>query len=118
MPESPFSRNQFTFYRSFYEAVLKVPKKDRLPVLTALIAYGLDGAEPETEGLSDSAKIALIMIRPTLRSGRMKAEARIRKNEENAPEPPEEGQKEAPAPQWKKPGGNMFFDIAEERGLL
>ena len=37
------ARGQFTFYRSYWEALRELPKKDRLPILDALIAYALDG---------------------------------------------------------------------------
>ena len=36
-------RGQFTFYRSFWDAVKGLPKKDRLPILEAIISYALDG---------------------------------------------------------------------------
>ena len=36
-------RGQFTFYRSFWEAVKGLPKKDRLPILETIISYALNG---------------------------------------------------------------------------
>lgn len=40
-------RKQFTFYRSFWEAVQTLPKKDRLPVLEAIMQYSLYGEQPK-----------------------------------------------------------------------
>lgn len=65
------SRGQFTFYRSFWDAVKGLPKKDRLPILEAIISYALDGSEPEALSLSQSA--FFMLCRPTLDSSRKKA---------------------------------------------
>ena len=35
----PLKRDQFTFYRSYYEALKHLPKKDRADVLMAVIGY-------------------------------------------------------------------------------
>ena len=65
------SRKQFTFYRSFWEAVKGLPKKDRLPILEAIISYGLDGEEPAA--LSQSQFAFFLLVKPVLDSGRKKA---------------------------------------------
>ena len=64
-------RNQFTFYRSFYEGIAGLPKKDRAATLLAVCAYALYEEEPS--GLSTAAKVAFELIRPVLDSGRKKA---------------------------------------------
>lgn len=64
-------RGQFTFYRSFWEAVKGLPKKDKLPILEAIIAYALDGIEPS--GLSQSQFAFFLLVKPTLDSSRKKA---------------------------------------------
>lgn len=64
-------RGQFTFYRSFWEAVQGLPKKDRLPILEAIIAYALDGEEPK--GLSQAQGAFFLLCKPTLDSSRKKA---------------------------------------------
>ena len=64
-------RKQFTFYRSFWEAIKGLPKKDRLPILEAVISYGLDGEMPQ--GLSQSQSAFFLLIKPVLDSGRKKA---------------------------------------------
>lgn len=65
-------RNQFTFYRSFWEAVQGVSKRDRLPILEAIIGYALDGRKPE--GLSTSQWAFFLLCKPTLDASRKKAE--------------------------------------------
>lgn len=64
-------RGQFTFYRSFWEAVQGVSKRDRLPILEAIIGYALDGCKPE--GLSTSQQAFFLLCKPTLDASRKKA---------------------------------------------
>ena len=64
-------RNQFTFYRSFWEAAKALPAKDRNAVLNAICSYALDGEEP---GLSGVQASIFILIRPTLDASARKAE--------------------------------------------
>lgn len=63
-------RTQFTFYRSYYEAIRALPKKDQTAVLLAVCAYALDNKEPN---LSGTASAVFTLIRPTLDTGRKKA---------------------------------------------
>lgn len=64
-------RSQFTFYRSFWEAIATLPKKDKLPILEAVITYALDGADPS--GLSSTQKACFLLIKPNLDNARKKA---------------------------------------------
>lgn len=64
-------RGQFTFYRSFWGAVQSLPKKDRLPVLEAIISYALDGDVPS--GLSQSQNAFFLLVKPNLDASRKKA---------------------------------------------
>lgn len=64
-------RNQFTFYRSFWEAVKGLPKKDRLPILESIIEYALDGKSPS--GLSKSQSAFFLLVKPNLDASRKKA---------------------------------------------
>lgn len=64
-------RNQFTFYRSYFEAIEPLPKKDRSAIILAVCEYGLYETEPS--GLSPVAMACFNLIRPTLDSGRRKA---------------------------------------------
>lgn len=65
-------RKQFTFYRSYYEAVKELPKKEQCAVILAICAYALDEKEPELTG---TAKAIFSLVRPTLDSSRRKAES-------------------------------------------
>ena len=64
---------KFTFFRSFWEAVKRLPKKDRYPILEAIIEYGLDGREPES--LSDAQFAYFLLVEPVLSKGRNRAES-------------------------------------------
>ncbi len=64
-------RNQFTFYRSYYDAIAELPKKEQSAIILAVCEYALYEREPEK--LSPVAKTCFSLIRPTLDSGRRKA---------------------------------------------
>lgn len=64
-------RGQFTFYRSFWEAIQSLPKKDRLPVLEAIISYALDGDIPSS--LSQSQNAFFLLVKPNLDASRKKS---------------------------------------------
>lgn len=70
MPAGRENRPQFTFYRSYYDAIRVLPKKDQAAVLLAICAYALDNEEPK---LSGTASAIFMLIRPTLDAGRKKA---------------------------------------------
>lgn len=70
--EEDMKRQQFTCYRSYYEALKLLPDEYRLAAYDAIFAYGLDGEELLLEGISAAA---FILIKPTLDSGRKKAKA-------------------------------------------
>ena len=64
-------RKQFTFYRSFYEALECLPKAQQLEFLKAVIAYALDGEEPQLRTKMQKGQFTL--IRPVLKKSRQKA---------------------------------------------
>lgn len=64
-------RGQFTFYRSFWDAIQILPQKDQLPLLRAVISYALDGEE--ISGLTQHQRASFLLIKPTLDSARKKA---------------------------------------------
>ena len=66
-------RKQFTFYRSFYDAVCDLPKKDRLGVYEAIITYALDNKDPGL--LSGVQKTAFTLVKPVLDASWKKAAA-------------------------------------------
>lgn len=63
-------RKQFTFYRSYFEAVKELPKKEQCAVILAICGYALDEEEPNLTGTS---KAIFSLIRPTLDASRRKA---------------------------------------------
>lgn len=70
-------RDQFTFYRSYYEALKPFPEEEQIKLagelFLAVCSYALDGEELELSGLS----LALFtLIRPTLESGMKQAQKR------------------------------------------
>lgn len=69
-------RDQFTFYRSYYEALKALPKRDQTSVLMSVIGYALDEETPSLSGVSLSV---FTLIKPTLDSGRNKARSRMKK---------------------------------------
>ena len=78
-------RNQFTFYRSYYDAIQALSKRDQSALILAVCAYAIYETEPK--GLSNAAYTAFNLIKPTLDSGRKKAENGSMKgkaNESNA----------------------------------
>ena len=82
MKSTDIQRGQFTFYRSYYEAALKLPKSRQLEALQAIITYSLDGIMPAD--ISPKAEALLTAIRPNLDTARSKAQAR--KNAQRANE--------------------------------
>lgn len=73
-------RNQFTFYRSYYEALKNLPQKDQTKVLMAVCAYALDDEPPTLSGVPLSV---FTLIRPTLDTGRNKSLNRKNKTKSN-----------------------------------
>lgn len=68
-------RKQFTFYRSFFDAVSRIRDKTaRADAYDAICAYALSGAEPDLDQMSDAAAIAYISAKPNLDASREKAE--------------------------------------------
>ncbi len=66
-------RKQFTFYRSFWDACLALPQKDRLAFLTAVCSYAFE--ETDEVDLTGGAGAAFAIVRPILDSSRKKAES-------------------------------------------
>ena len=84
-------RNQFTFYRSYYEALKHLPKRDRAEVLMAVISYALDEVEPSLSGVPLSV---FTLIKPTLDTGRNKAKNRQNKTKTKREQNGNEGERE------------------------
>ena len=67
MKNEALHRKQFTFYDSYLNAVLTLPKCRRFEVLLGIVGYGLQGREPDLTGPSRSVFEA---VRPSLDAGR------------------------------------------------
>ena len=83
-------RDQFTFYRSYYEAMQDLSVEECAKLLLAIAAYALDEEEPE---LSGSCSACFKLIRPTLDSGRNKAANRMNSEEHSEIKPKTHGNK-------------------------
>lgn len=60
-------RNQFTFYRSFWEAIEKLPtNKEKLQTFQLLCDYALNQNEPELETKKPSVAAFFQIARPIL----------------------------------------------------
>lgn len=68
-------RKQFTWYRSYYDALKEIPAEEFRDIVLAVCSYALDGEELELSGV---ARAIFTLIRPTLEVGRSKAENRSR----------------------------------------
>ncbi len=64
-------RGQFTFYKSYWDAIEELPAKSQLPILKAIIRYALFGEEPTS--LSSVCRAVFLLVKPTLDSSRKKA---------------------------------------------
>lgn len=65
-------RDGFLFYRSFYEAIDRLPKKDQLSAYKAVFEYALNGNELDLSGASAAV---MMLIKPNLKASRRKAES-------------------------------------------
>ena len=73
-------REQFTWYRSYYEALRTLPAKDFQIAVLAICAYALDEEVPDLSGVPYSV---FTLIRPPLDSGKIKAANRANKRKTN-----------------------------------
>ena len=66
-------RKQFTFYRSYYDAVMTLPMKYRRRVLMALVEYALFEKMPSE--LQSVEMACFILMKPTLDTGKSRSAA-------------------------------------------
>lgn len=71
-------RKQFTFYRSYYEALMQLSAKDRETMLLTIVRYALDGVEPTR--LNAVQRAVFTLVRPTLDTSKKRAMARQNEN--------------------------------------
>lgn len=70
------ARSQFTFYRSFFEAVFKIKSKAaKAEAYDAICKYALFNDAPDVDKMSDAAAIAFMLIKPNLDASRRKAKS-------------------------------------------
>lgn len=67
------ARNQFTFYRSFRDAIASLPKREQLGAMWAIVDFALDGKEPTNLTWPQQAVYSL--IGPVLQAAKKKASA-------------------------------------------
>ena len=67
------NRTQFTFYKSYWDAIEELPAKQQLPILKAIIRYALFGEEPDS--LSSVCRAVFLLVKPTLDASRKKSES-------------------------------------------
>ena len=66
-------RKQFTFYRSYLDAIRRLPKKEQGNIVLAICNYALDETIPSA--LSPIADTVFTLVKPTLDASRRKAES-------------------------------------------
>lgn len=69
-------RSQFTFYRSFYEAISKIKKgADRVKAYDMICAYALNQIEPDLTGAPEAVAIVFDLLQPVLDKAKAKSES-------------------------------------------
>lgn len=76
-------RAQFTFYRSFWDAIKPLKTKEQAEILTAICAYALDDKTPE--GLSPVALTVFTLIKPNLDASKRKSDGASGKDKAKIP---------------------------------
>ena len=71
-------RTQFTFYYSYFEAILSLPKRQRGKMMEAVCTYALLGQEPELIG---AEACCFKLIKPFLDAAWAKSKAAKKKEE-------------------------------------
>lgn len=114
--------NGFIFYKSFYEAIKKVPKEYQAEVYNAIFEYAFTGLE--VEGLSNVAQAMFILIKPNIDSFLKKHNASV-ENGKKGGRPPknknlkktQQKPKENPNKTQEKPKQNLVktYDKEEDK---
>ena len=68
-------KDSFVFYKSFYDAIKKIPEECQLELYNAILSYSLEGIEPSN--LSSIAEAMFILIRPNIDSSQKRYEASV-----------------------------------------
>lgn len=73
-------REQFTFYRSFWESIQVLDTASQMAIIVAIIEYALDEKEPDLQGVPAAM---FKLIRPNLDAANKKSKAGKSKSHEN-----------------------------------
>lgn len=71
------TRDGFVFYRSFYEALKCLPPEEFKKCMVAILEYGLNGIEPETDGFEKSI---YLMAKPQIDNFRSRTKSNASRN--------------------------------------
>lgn len=74
-------RKQFTFYRSFWEAIENLPtNKEKLQAYQILCDYALNQNEPELKAVKPSAATVFQLAKPVLERAHERAQKMLTEN--------------------------------------
>lgn len=107
--------DSFIFYASFFEAIKKLPESNQLELYNAIFEYGLNGIEPQLEGVNDAI---FDLIRPQLKANRTRYEngckggapvgnSNARKQPKNNQDTTESEREKQPKNNQKQPNENV-----------
>ena len=72
-------RNQFTFYRSFFDSIQRLKtKNEKLQAYEMLCRFALDGEMPDEKETKDSVLSIFSIAQPILKRARQRAFAALR----------------------------------------
>lgn len=118
--------DSFIFYASFFEAIKKLPESNQLELYNAIFEYGLNGVEPQLEGVNDAI---FDLIRPQLKANRTRYEngckggapvgnSNARKQPKNNQDTTESESEKQPRNNQKQPNNNENENVNENISLL
>lgn len=68
-------RKQFTFYRSFFESIEKLPtKKEKAQAFDTICRYAFFGEEPDAKTIKPSVATLFEVVKPILETANKRAE--------------------------------------------
>lgn len=77
-------RKQYTFYKSFWEVIQKLPTKtEKLQAFEILSDYALNQKEPDLEAVKPTVAMFFQMVRPVLDTAHKRAESLRTANNSN-----------------------------------
>lgn len=99
-------RDSVLFYRSFWEAIRELEPEGQAKLLKAIMDYGLDGIDPEIDGLE---RALFCLMRPQIDANNRRYEngkigGRPRKQEKTKPEPSQNQRETKPEPNQNQTG--------------